>query len=403
MEKVGIQIVLAYQKEIKKLEAELNKLQAKQADNEVKSAKSISREKIKTMEQLQNKAVALNETKLSKQEKIRLAYEKRESTRWEKNLRLQEISQQKSDSKRIESASKLQQVAMQKQLENSKRFASEYAKTGGVADISTTPLGDGSIKSYKMDAMGNFEQKVKGVNGELVTYKGNVDKATGSMKIFSSQTAMVNKEVKQSQGYFSKLGSSLGHDILKVAEWSIATGAIYSSLHKIGEGITFIKDFDSAMAQVRMASGMTKAETDKLAYSYNGLAQELGISTKIIADSAVELYRQGLSTQEVNDRMADYIKLSKVAGETLQNTIEMGTAGTNAFGVSVKQLGDSASAVGDSVASSTLEIMQAIQKSGSSAQTAGVKLQELEAMAAVIGSTTRESGQIVGTSLKIGA
>jgi TP901 family phage tail tape measure protein len=129
------------------------------------------------------------------------------------------------------------------------------------------------------------------------------------------------------------------------------------------------------------------------------LGKNLGIAVEEIANSAKELYRQGLNTAEVNDRLADYIKLSKVLGRDLASTIEIGTAGTTAFGTSIQKLGDIATAVGDATASSGDEIMIAIQKSGMSAQTAGVSLEELSAMAATVSATTRESGAIVGNSL----
>ena len=93
MEKLGIQILLNYQKELKKLEAELNKLQAKQVETEGKSTKKIHREEIKTMQQLQDKALAQNESRLNKEAQQRKKLEQQTSARWEKNLRLKEISE----------------------------------------------------------------------------------------------------------------------------------------------------------------------------------------------------------------------------------------------------------------------------------------------------------------------
>lgn len=249
---------------------------------------------------------------------------------------------------------------------------------------------------------GQFDEAAlkKKLQSQLESVSKTLGKANSRTTLFNAQIKEVTKQTDKAAKSIDGMTNSIAKDIKKVAEWGVSTALIYGSLRKIGEGVTFIKELDTAMSEVRMASSLTKEETDKLAVSYNQLGKELGISTKQIAESAVNLYRQGLSTEEVNARLADYIKLSKVAGEELQKTIEMGTAATTIFDVSVKKLGDSASAVGDSVASSTLEIMQAIQKSGSSAQTAGVQLEELEAMAAVIGSTTRESGAVIGNSLK---
>lgn len=435
MEKLGIQIVLGYKKELDKFKSELNKtnemslknqktLQARQEAFFTKTEK----QKQKAIDSAYGQAIKLENSAIANRLKNEEAYKKswqknlkdkevaeqkaeqakanqrqtleqKTNERWQKNLKLQEASEQK----RIQTATKLQNDALQKQLDNSRRFAQEYAKTGGVADISTTALGEGSIKSYKMGKDGSFEQVVKSSDGTLTKYKGTIDKTTGSLKLLSAQTSIVNKEVSKQEGIFSRLGNTLLHDAQKVLEWTLATGTIYGTLHKIGDGVEFITKLDTALAEIRMASGLTKEETSGLSKEYNKLAKELGITTEEIASTAVNLYRQGLNTDQVNKKMQEYIKLSKVAGETLEQTIEMGTAGTNTFGVSVERLGDISSATGDAVASSTNEILVAIQKSGSMAATAGVSLEELSAAAAVLGSTTRESGAIVGTSLNIGA
>lgn len=222
---------------------------------------------------------------------------------------------------------------------------------------------------------------------------------TQNEKLATSQDK-VNKKTKEANGLFSNLGKTLAHNLGKMSEWAVAGTLIFGTLRKIGEGVQYVTEMNMALAEIRMASGMTREETQGLTQDYLNLGKELGIAVEEIANSAKELYRQGLTTGEVNSRLADYIKLSKVLGRDLQSTIEIGTAGATAFGVSIQKLGDIAGAVGDATASSGDEIMVAIQKAGMSAQTAGVSLEELSAMAATISATTRESGAIVGNSMK---
>lgn len=242
---------------------------------------------------------------------------------------------------------------------------------------------------------------------EIAKFKSELDSLSATTPNLSTRMKEVDNQLKNIKTNAVLAGTGvqsftkdITHGITKMAEWGIAGGILFGTLNKIGESIKFITELDTAFANIRMASGLTRDDTAGLASEYNNLAKELGVSTKVIANSAVELYRQGLSTQEAKAQLQDYIKFAKVLGRDLQSTIELGTAGTTTYSVSVEKLGSIATSVGDAVASSGDEVLQIIQKSGSSAQVAGVQLEELATIGALMASTTRESGSQIGNSLK---
>lgn len=254
-------------------------------------------------------------------------------------------------------------------------------------------------------SLSQMERDINSVMSRVNSLSGgtsttNTQNASNATANYARNIGSVTTALQQSDNILARFTGTMTHNIAKMAEWGISGTLIFGSLRKLGEGIRFVTEMNTALANIRMATGMTTEETNGLSDAYNRLGKELGVSTKIIADSAVDLYRQGLNTEEVNGRLAEYIKLSKVIGENLQTTIELGTAATTAFGVGIKELGDIANTVGDATASSGREVMTAMQKSASVAQTAGVSMRELAAMSAVVASTTRESGSIVGGALK---
>jgi len=409
-----LKVLLDYQKSLQEMgqqtTREWEKVQQAITKISQKAEDGLFRDKIKTMEQLQAKAIAQNNEITNKRLQSAERAQQIESQALDK-IHARALTQNdeidRRSRQRIETATRLQQEAMARQMSMATQYQEELSRAGTNFNPASTSLGGAGTTISRSNveetssATARFTQVVQGANGAVTTYTGNLNRATGQTEILSRTTTQrLVPAMEQSTNVFSRFAQTLVHDISKMAEWGISGEIIFGTLKKIGDGVQYITEMDTALANIRMASGMTTEETNGLADAYNRLGKELGESTKVIADSAVDLYRQGLNTEEVNGRLAEYIKLSKVIGEDLQTTIEMGTAGTTAFGVGIKELGDIANTVGDATASSGKEVMTAIQKSASVAQTAGVSMRELAAMAGVVASTTRESGSIVGNALK---
>ena len=126
----------------------------------------------------------------------------------------------------------------------------------------------------------------------------------------------------------------------------------------------------------------------------------MGVTTKEVADSSVEYYRQGLTQQETMERMKATITYAKISGLTMQESTEIITAAANGTGESVNKIIDVFSNLGDQTASGADEIGRAMQKTAASAKTAGVPFENLAAYIATVSSTTRESAETIGNSFK---
>ena len=88
----------------------------------------------------------------------------------------------------------------------------------------------------------------------------------------------------------------------------------------------------------------------ELSKNYNTLAKEMSVTTTEIAKAAVEFARQGLSLEQMDDRLRNTIKYAKISGMEFQEAAEIITASVNSMGVETQRAIDIFSYMGDATA-----------------------------------------------------
>ena len=196
-------------------------------------------------------------------------------------------------------------------------------------------------------------------------------------------------------GFFKNFVKNMG----KMATWGIAGTLIYGSLNIIKEGISYLSDLDNSLNQIRIVTGNTQIEVEKLADSYNDLAKEMSVTTKEIAGTAASLFRQGLDNSQVEERMKGIIEYAKISSITLQQSDKIITATANATGESVQKIIDIFALLGDTTASGAEEIGESLQRVASAAENSNISLEKSASWLATISSITRESASTIGRSI----
>ena len=93
-----------------------------------------------------------------------------------------------------------------------------------------------------------------------------------------------------------------------------------------------------------------------------------------VAEASVELYRQGLSDNQVYERLVQASMFAKVAAISTSEAVEIVTVAINTGMVdSAKRATDVLVALGDAAATDAEEIAVAMQRSASVAKEAGVE------------------------------
>jgi len=232
-------------------------------------------------------------------------------------------------------------------------------------------------------------------NGETTTKKVSLQMDNLKTQIVGASSALknVNKD-----GYsFTQM---LELAAKKVAIWGLSTTLVYGVWRQIKQGISYISELDNSLNEIRIVTNKTQQEVNNLALSYNKLAKEMNVTTREIASTAADLFRQGLDEGQVEERMKAIIQYAKISGISLEESNKIITATANATGESVQKIIDVFAYLGDMTASGAEEIGEALQRVASTAENSGVSLEKAASWIATISSITRESASVIGNSLK---
>lgn len=100
------------------------------------------------------------------------------------------------------------------------------------------------------------------------------------------------------QEYNAKLQETIKH----VVQWATSMLVMRTLANLWKNATEYVAEYYDKMNEIRIVTGMTQAEADKLGESYRKIASQMSVSSKEVAAAAVEFWRQGLDESEVSDR-----------------------------------------------------------------------------------------------------
>jgi hypothetical protein len=208
-------------------------------------------------------------------------------------------------------------------------------------------FGEGKVIGYSesMDSTG-----VKKFTQTVVDLTGKERQLSGSIDTTNKKLTINNSKIQEASRNHMSFGKEISIALRRTVEWGLSMGAIYGSLRKLKEGVGFIYELSNSLNQIRIVTGQSISEVNRLAEKFNDIGIKMGATTKEIADTSVELYRQGLSQGEVEDRMEAIIKYAKISNLPLQDSNRIITATANATGESVNKIIDIFALLGDKTA-----------------------------------------------------
>jgi TP901 family phage tail tape measure protein len=231
----------------------------------------------------------------------------------------------------------------------------------------------------------NYKDGIKATNLEF-------DKHISKSKELRKEATLAMKE---SDGVLK----TFGKDVFKLGIWSLSATLLYAPLRAMQDGIKYITELDNSLNEIRIVTGQSQVEVEKLAKSYNNLGKEMSVTTKEIAGTAADLFRQGLDNSQVEDRMKGIIQYAKISSISLQDSNRIITATANATGESITKIIDMFSLLGDSTSSGADEIGESLQRVASAAENSGLSIEKSSSWLSTILSITKEGASTVGRSL----
>lgn len=215
-------------------------------------------------------------------------------------------------------------------------------------------------------------------------------------KGFSQPLGKINGQL----GEFEK---SLAASNARVIAFGASAGAIFAVQKAFSETIKSVINVEKSLTDINV---ILNASTKNLASFGNSLfdiAKNTGQSFAEVASAATEFSRQGLGIEDTLKRTSDALILTRLTGMGVVGSVESITAALNSFNktsISSNELINKLAAVDASFAVSSNDLAEAIRRVGSSAQDAGVSLDQLIGLVTSAQQTTARGGAVIGNSFK---
>lgn len=164
-----------------------------------------------------------------------------------------------------------------------------------------------------------------------------------------------------------------------------------------------VLDLNKALVDLRMVTGGSVAQTERLIKQYNKMAQELGVTTTAITEAAVGWQRQGYNLEDTETLIRNSTILAKVGFLDAADAQQYLTSMMKGYQISVEDslsIVDKLAAVDTSAAVSAGGLAEAISKTANSARLAGVDLDTLIGYLAAVGEVTQQDMSSLGNAFK---
>ena len=202
------------------------------------------------------------------------------------------------------------------------------------------------------------------------------------------------------------LGATAGEKFQKAwskfGGWTLASASFMATIKSIKDMTKNVVDLDTAITDLRMATGGSYSETKELMDSYIALGKEMKASALDVANAANDYLRQGKTIQETNELVKDSLVLSKVGAIQSSDATTYLTTAMKGYNVAASEtigIVDKLSAVDMASATSAGGLAEGMAQVANNANIAGVSMDKLLGYLATIGETTGEGMSSVGNSL----
>ena len=263
--------------------------------------------------------------------------------------------------------------------------------------INATNINTGNLDFSKLN------ESLRHSNTSLEDYASSLAKLgpQGKNAFLQLANSISNSEIPLKKA--NKLLDTTWENLKKTIGWQFSSSLVHGFIGSIQQAVGYAQDLNKSLTDIRIVTGQSSDQMATFARQANEAAKNLSTTTTDYTKASLIYYQQGLSDQEVKARTETTIKMANATRTSAQKVSDQMTAIWNNYDDGTKSLthyADVMTALGAATASSTDEIAQGLQKFASISDTVGLSYEYAASALATITSTSRESADVVGNSLK---
>ncbi len=250
------------------------------------------------------------------------------------------------------------------------------------------------ISNLSDDALEQIENTLKNI-------KNNANAATPALESIGQQVKGAEVQAEKFERVNKQLESFRGH----IESFFGITNTIYLFQRAIRQSYESVKELDKAMTETAVVTDFSVNDMWEALPRYTAAANELGTTTLGAYETMTLYYQQGLKTNEVFEIGTETMKMARIASMDYTKATDLMTAALRGFNMelnetSARRINDVYSELAAITAADTEEIADAMTRTASIANSAGMEFETTSAFLSQMIETTREAPENLGTAMK---
>lgn len=265
----------------------------------------------------------------------------------------------------------------------------------------------GQIHKTTMDKMEfrRLTDELKALNNEFKNTGnlGQLDAVRTRYAQLAAQVERLGAEASTASRASQGLGYAFSQAMQKFPVWMLSATLFYAPVRGIQDLTEKVIELDSALVQLRRVMDVDDYKFDTLIQQMIQNVDELASKTSDYMKLVGDFARTGLDDVESQEMANVATILQNISELTPDETINALTAAMTAYakdGATALDIANKLNEVDNNYAITTRDLAVALGKTATTAQVYGVELDKLLGYTTAIGVATRESGSVIGNSLK---
>lgn len=247
----------------------------------------------------------------------------------------------------------------------------------------------------------NLEKIVRGLGKEAQARVQSLKEQVAlNQRLYKLQAL---KQTRGATSIWDVMANDIRRATMRIADFGIAAKLLNKIPQDIQKVIQYTKELDAAMTNIRVVTGASAEEAQTLARGYTKLAKELGVTTVEVANSANEWNRQGYEAEEANNLIVASSKLAKLGMISTTEATKDLTSAIKGFKLSTEEamsVVDKLTKIDQVAAISAGNLAEGLARVATTAQQAGLSLDETAAMVTTITEVTQRDASTAGEALR---
>lgn len=201
---------------------------------------------------------------------------------------------------------------------------------------------------------------------------------------------------------FNQFNKSLQASNARVLAFGASAGLILGVQKAFSSLVRETINVEKSLTDINVILGLNSKSLTKFGNDLFNIARNTGQSFESVAEAAKELSRQGLSATETLNRTQAALILTRQSGLEAEDSVKAITAALNSFqreSLNAFQVISKLANVDANFAVSSKDLANAITRTGSAAEGAGVKFDELIGLVTAAQQTTQRGGAVIAQAL----